>query len=346
MRNAPRSIDLKTWWGLGAAAWAVLAPAGATEVISEVHATVVTSIAGASSPDVGKVTYLSAPLVGGVYAGGQISSRTSNQVRDDLATWTDNQFNGPSGRFSFQLTTGAAAGWATEIVTSSGPAKTLDLAASLPPQVAAGDKYRIRKLATVSDIFGGANQGLSLTAGNPSEADNVILFDSTTKSSPLLFRSRVTGFEGWFDATYHAAGDRAISPNQGWIYRRRTNTPASLIWTGVVRDEPVLTTIEPGLNLVGTALVRASPPLSDLGLYSGDPATGLMGGESLALADHVIVVAADGTKAEYFYSTLPGALGWRDRVGAMADAVTFPAGSAFFIDRTSNEPAFDWLLRP
>lgn len=348
MKRPCLPLKITAWLGVSAAAATVagLTPVSATEVVSETHATILATLAGASSPDPGKVAYLSAPVVHGVYAGGQISSVSGSRLADVLATWTDDQFNGSSGRFSLQLTSGAAAGWSADITATMSAVKAIDLARPVPANVVAGDKYRIRKLITVDDVFSDANASWPQAAGNPSEADNVILFNNGTKSSAILFRSAIPGYAGWFDATYQPSGDRALSPGSGWIYRRRTSAPATLVWIGVARDELLLTTIKPGLNLVGTALATASPPLAHLGLYTGNTATGLRAGNTLATADSVIAVAPDGSKFKYFYSNAEGNLGWRDEIGAVADAVSFPAGSAFFVDRNSNEPSFEWLLRP
>jgi len=59
-----------------------------------------------------------------------------------------------------------------------------------------------------------------------------------------------------------------------------------------------------------------------------------------------MVVKPDGSQAQYYYSSAAGHTGWFDATGASADGVTFPVGSAFFLDRDLNGSAFAWLINP
>jgi len=249
----------------------------AAEVGSEVHAAVITSIAGAPTP-AGTVTYMSVPLLSGVYAGGRISSITGNRVVDSSTNWTDGLYNGNAGRYYILITSGAALGWTAEITATLGSIHALDLAQAPPSTAQVGDSYRVRRYASVDSVFSDLNATTAQAAGNPSDADNLILYDATTKRSTSLFKSNVSGFDGWFDSAYSAGGTNILPPGTGWMLRRRATASAQLFGVGVVRSEGLSRTVQPGLNLLGTVHASDSPALSNLGLYTGSPTTGVRAG--------------------------------------------------------------------
>lgn len=317
----------------------------AADVGSEVHAVVLTTVAGAPTAD-GRITYASVPVLGGIHAGGRISSVAANRLVDLAANWSDGQFNVAAGRFYVLITSGSAIGWSGEINATLAADQALDLTSPLPAGVQAGDTYRVRHHITLASAFADLNADALQPAGNPSEADNAILFDASTKRSTTLFKSNVAGFTGWFDSSYIPDATSILRPATGWMLRRRPAAPVELVWMGVVRTEWLSRPIEPGLNLLGSASTRNSAPLSTLGLYTGNAATGVRAGETLATADRIVVIKPDGTQAQYYYSNAPGLTGWRDAEGNPAESVTFPAGSAFFLDRDLAAPGFAWLISP
>jgi hypothetical protein len=105
------------------------------------------------------------------------------------------------------------------------------------------------------------------------------------------------------------------------------------------------TPVQPGYNLLGTIKSLSSLSLSNLNLYTGSAATGLIGNLNPSLADNLIVVYPNGTVKTYFYYFKQGGYsGWIDADGFIpADNTQIPAGSAFFINRQASG-SFTWTI--
>jgi hypothetical protein len=85
-----------------------------------------------------------------------------------------------------------------------------------------------------------------------------------------------------------------------------------------------------------------SVELEDLGLYTGDSGTGVLGGKNPSEADNLIVVAPNGMTTRYFYLDLPGYEGWYDARYRLADHDQIGPGTAFFMYRKAGQPGFVW----
>jgi hypothetical protein len=94
---------------------------------------------------------------------------------------------------------------------------------------------------------------------------------------------------------------------------------------------------------LGTLKSLSSVTLSNLNLYTGSAATGLVGGLNPSLADNLYVVEPNGSLTAYFYYYRAGGYqGWINANGFIpSDEVSITPGSAFFINRAQGE-AFNW----
>jgi len=317
----------------------------AADAVSETFGALVVPVAAATA-SAPATTYVSVPFLPGAYAGGSISGIEQTRITDALATWTDNQFNGASGRFYLQLTSGNAAGWWSEVAGTLAGVKVVVLSRTLPAEAQLGDQYQIRPIAKLDLLLAGPNAASLKGAGNPSEADNVVLNDASAQRLSTLFRSSVSGFEGWLNANYEAAGSSPMLPAAGWMVRRRAMLATDLLWTGAVRVTPHRVSIRPGLNLLGTLRSDAAATLDGIGLYTGNSSTGVLAAPTLTAADQVLVVSPSGAILRYFYSTDVANPGWRDASLLPASAVAFAPGSAFFVHRSDTLSSFDWVIPP
>jgi len=317
----------------------------AAEVGSEVRAAVITPIA-AGAAGTGTTTYLSSPVMSGIYAGGSITAVSGNRVTDTTATWTDGLYNVGPDRYYLLITSGFSAGWQSDITATLASPRSVDVARSLPASVQVGDRYQVLRHYSVDAAFSGVNATALTSAGNPTEADNILVFDAATQRTTTLFSSNFAGFVGWFDSLYSAAGATPLPAGMGWMVQRKSNVVTQVVWAGLARADSLVRTIQPGVNLIGLAVPGTSATLVNLGLYTGSLTTGVRANASAATADRVVVVNPLGTSLSYFYSNAAGQVGWRDTNGANADAVTFAGGSAFFLERDTTLPAFDWRINP
>jgi hypothetical protein len=112
--------------------------------------------------------------------------------------------------------------------------------------------------------------------------------------------------------------------------------------------EPPRVPIQGGYNLVGTVKGCRQLRLADLGLWTGDPGTGLACGLNPRDADNLITCAPGGALAVYFpfCFELADFEGWYTSGYEPADDVLIGPGTAFFIYRKEGRPPFWWTIPP
>ena len=127
------------------------------------------------------------------------------------------------------------------------------------------------------------------------------------------------------------------------MVHRIAASDAHLYLCGPIKTEATIVPVQPGYNLLGTLKSLSSVTLSNLNLYTGSAATGIVGGLNPSAADNLIVVEPDGSVTTYFYyNQMGGYQGWINASGfIVSDGVPIAPGSAFFINRAQGE-AFSW----
>lgn len=287
-----------------------------------------------------RLSVLGLPLTRPVAYRGNLESFGAQSIVDTGATWTDDRFNGPSGAHYLEITSGALAGFVVDITDTDAATRTLTLAEPLPHGLIEGDTYNIRSHWTLASVFGAANESGLGGGSDIDEADNVISVDpnGTTRT---YFYCDYPGLEGWRDINYNPAGGVVIGPDQGFFVRRRLPTDVLVALTGAVKSGPGQLDIAPTYTLVGT-VGTAGRTLDDLGLYTGDPGTGVMAGSDLDEADNVIMMLPSGATISYFYCDFPTLEGWRDVLYQPAGQTPIPVGSAFFVKLQPAHSPFRW----
>jgi len=270
----------------------------------------------------------------------------STTLTDPNATWTDNQYNGTGGAITYfvEILTGPGAGTTYDIIATTAATKSLTLAQPLLTGITGGDSYRIRPHWTIGSVFGATNQN-GLTGGNSTTADQVLLFRSGGYVT-YYYQTSGLGGTGWrkYGAPTVDASGSLIYPDDGIVIARNQSAATTVTVMGAVKTGqssiPVLT----GYTLLGN-VYAASMTLANSGLYTGNSATGVAGGNSTT-ADQILFWNATtlGYDTYYYQTSGLGGTGWR-KYGAPtvdASATSIPVGTALFINRIGGA-AFNWI---
>ena len=318
----------------GALALAV-GTANAVESTTEIFVSRAAVITG--NPGTGpKISYLSVPVVRPVLYSGIVTALGSGSLTDANASWTQGQFNGANGPHYVEFDSGVMA----DILQTQSSTDTLVHAGNLSGLVNVGERFRVRRHLTLPDIFGPNNEAGLQAGPNENLADNVLIQDPQTRATMTYFYYATD----WYDTTYASVANMPIYPEQGLMIRRRATGNLVVYVNGNAREGETRVPVYPGYNLVGTLKGSKNMMLSELGLYTGNPATGLQGGLNTSAADTLLVVRPDSSTITYFYLTSSGNEGWHDVNYANADTTTIPAGSAFFVNRKSASGLFHWYI--
>jgi hypothetical protein len=306
---------------------------------SEVYVATATAIQGDDGSG-SQLTYFSMSQVQPVAAGGTVTALGANSLTDANANWANGQFNGANGAFYVEFASGLTA----DITNTDAATHTLALPGDVRAVVSVGNTYKIRKHFTLADVFG-PNDEAGLAAGNNSaKADDVYLYDTDAQSTQTYFYCNVASYRGWYRAgDSQPTNNVIVYPEQGIIVNRKIAGDLTRYLSGVCKTGPTVVPIVPGVNSLGTLKVLRSMQLSDLNLYTGNPATGLAGGRTAANADNLIIPGQNGS-ATYFYCNVSGYQGWYAAGGNSPVNVAIPAGSVFFILRNASNAAFNWII--
>lgn len=307
--------------------------------ISELHGTRAVTVASATS------TFASAPLAEPRLALGEIAVVGASSITAGANQWPSNLLAG--GPAYLVITQGANAGTTTDIVAASGG--VLTLGDDLTGIATAGDRFEVRRHHTLLGLFNRTNSGSLDSGASMTAADNV-QFAKTDGSFENFFHSTVSGSEGWRDASLVAENNRVVYPEQSFVLKRKAASVTTLFQQGILNSEggsgnggagatPVVAVVT-GTNLV-TSPADRPVTLADLGLHTGDPATGVASATTAANADRIIVPQPNGTQKTYFYHPT---MGWVTSAFQPAGTLVFPPGTAFYIVRKAPRDAFPWQI--
>lgn len=172
----------------------------------------------------------------------------------------------PGLTYILEITTGAKAGVIQEITAWQGLRLTVaeDLGKA---GVAAGDQFRLRRAATLNEVFDPRNTTLQ-SGPNPAQADVIFIpegesfgqfrqcFILTSPDAPAL----------WVDAaTGRPVGNLPLVYPDGLIVQRKGTTPAHIANVGETKPGPTRSVIRTGFNLIATPSAD-SPTLQNIGL--------------------------------------------------------------------------------
>jgi len=255
---------------------------------------------------------------------------------------TANQFAGTSNKHYVRVTSGVNTGLISEIVSND--TSSITLADNLDAVLENGvTKFEVRPYWTLATAF---PSGAGLKAGTSSTAaDNVTIIDPATGTGNSYFYN--SSASQWRRGTTDSSSI-IIPPGSGIMVTRKDVTAVAIQISGEVITSSVLADVAGGtasaqkFTYVANPYPVASVTLAQSGLYTGNSATGVVGGTSATAADAVTIFdPTTGTGLSYFYNT--SANQWR-RGTTDSSNVTIPEGAAVMITRKANRGAFEWYI--
>ena len=263
-------------------------------------------------------------------------------------TFTQGQFD---GTHFLEVVNGANAGRLSDIATTvnSQSESVITLADDLSGSLTAGSSsVKIRPMWTLGTAFGVNNSAGFQGGPTSTSADIIQLFNPTNGQSTLYFYN--TTAQQWRRGAVDATND-VIPPDAGLRVERKASTPVSFTLPGAVKLGPTGLFVQGGSNAanpqnsnyVPNPYPMNSVTLANSNLYTGDPATGVLGGATASQADTVSLYdTATGQFTNYFYKTTAPA-GWR--TGAQdASNVVIPEGASVLIKRKNTQQSFIWYV--
>ncbi|MEP4077513.1 hypothetical protein [Haloferula sp.] len=324
---------------------AVGAQGAATDPVGYTTAT----ISAAFSPTSPKNNVIAPDLENSASFAGAVDSVSTDQLVITGAAFTPNDFDqsaGFAGLTVYSYYIEAADGYWAQIVSNDATSVTVEAGAGA--NFTASDTITIRRHLTIADYFGALNETglLADGVGDAGSADNIILIDEINGGTNTIFASTVLGpATTWVNDSFEDAGAFPIYPDQGVQVVRRGTTDLSVVLTGAVDLNGRQTGISTGVQ-IRPFTIPVDTTLNDLGLYTGDPATGVVGDGTgdPGVAD-IVTILTNGIPANYFYSTidLGSGAGWYD--DSFVAAPVIPAGSGLIINRSNptNSSPFVWV---
>jgi uncharacterized protein (TIGR02597 family) len=267
------------------------------------------------------------------------------------STLTPGQFNATSEGAAYYIedvnTNGATAGFSDDIVSND--AANVYTADSDGAFLATGDTFKIYPHQTLNTVFGPQDQAGLVGSNTSALADNIIVWNPVTQNSATYWYRANSGTPGWRGPAGVGtdAGNTPLYVDQDVeVQSKYAKTTNSVILVGAVKLGPTITVVpSTGLAFVGD-MYATSLTLSNLNLHTGNVNTGVIGSNTAALADNVIVwdpVVQGGVT--YWYRANSATPGWRGPQGVGTDAGTnvLPLGCVLKIQR-KYAPAFTWTL--
>ncbi|HKP03606.1 MAG TPA: TIGR02597 family protein [Chthoniobacterales bacterium] len=267
----------------------------------------------------------------------------SNSITDSGASWTSNQYGG--GVYFVEITSvngsNSAAGVGTTYSILSNTTTTLTLATNLAAGITAPVGYKIRKQWTIASVFG-ANDEAGLQGGTAATADLVQLWNGAALDS---YYYQTSGSVGWRKVgdTATDAGGTLIPFYSAVVVMRQQTANLSFVLNGTVKSGQTSIPIVVGDNYVGN-VYPSNLTLAGSNLYTGNGATGLIGGDS-STADQVMLWNGTAFDIYYYQTSGGGGTGWRKVGDSSTDAgqTVIAQGSGFVIKRR-NGGAFNWVV--
>ena len=255
--------------------------------------------------------------------------------------FTANQFTGTGNQHYFRLSNGDNAGEFSTIVANT--ENSVTLADDLNVVLATTSTFSVTPYWTLSTALpaGGGLQGGTSATG----ADTATIYNANFVGTTYFYNSTA----GQWRTGLSNSDNVIIPPGSGLGIERKQPTAANIVLAGSVPLGTSAVDVNGSSSgsatkytLVGSAYPLASKRLADIGLYTGDASTGVVGGTSATAADTVTIFnPATGVGATYFYNTT--ASQWRTGLSNASD-VTIPEGAAVLITRKSGRSPFAWYI--
>ncbi len=279
---------------------------------------------------------------------GNVSGVVGDVVSLTSAALTPGAYN-PNGDVSFLVYAyyiQTSDGYWAQIASNDATSVTVEAGAGANFSVA--ENVIIRRHVTINDYFGANNSAnlLASSAGDAEVADNINIIDEVNGGAIIVIASDALGGT-WITDAFEEAGGIAIYPDQGLQVLRRGATNLGVVQSGEVDVLPRQIGINAGVQIRPYDVPTATT-LTTLGLYTGNPATGVVPSETGDTAEaDIVTVLSGGVPTNYFYSTidLGGGVGWYDDGLSFVGDIDLPAGVGLIINRSNptNSSPFVWV---
>lgn len=243
--------------------------------------------------------------------------------------------------FTTTLTSGAtyilelADGTVQEISSWSG--SVLTTPDNITSHVTAGTTtYKLRKAATVADVFGVANSvGLSPdTDGSMTGTDTVLILNAGGAFDTVYYFNDGAGTTGWFDSLGNPAENKVIAYPDGFYVKRAAGSTLNLVVSGEIKTAKTAGRLVAGFNYVnGVAPAGLTLGTSGLEAFLTPDVDGSQTGTDFVLIPNGAVYTT-----AYYFNDGAGTTGWFDSLGNPAEPFALDGG--FLIKSATGPKAF------
>jgi uncharacterized protein (TIGR02597 family) len=333
---------------VGAIALAVAAGSKAQTAVTDPVGYITCKVTAGNS-----LSFVSPTLVNKLEFSGVASGAAANVITlTGAAPLTAAAFNGvvvpaydeanPMPGFYVEVSSGTGEGQWANIVSNT--ATTLTTDRSLASFITGGTTtVRIRKHATLNEIFGATNTAALQSGVESATADEVKVIKPGTHAIASYFFYDDGTDKGWLSVDNKVAGDVIILPDQGIIVQRKTGAGLSFVRVGHVKTGKTALYATPGLNLLASPrAVGDTFTLSNSNLANNGPITEhVLGGVESAVSDLIRVPQDNGSLKDFFYYNDGVDQGWVDVASQPADDV-LNEGQSFLLLRKAGAGNLTW----
>ncbi len=274
---------------------------------------------------------------------GAATSSGATVLTFPAGTFTSGAFTTAASPSYIELKNGTSSGLTSQITANTD--STITLADDITSAITSGTTtVLVRPNWTFASAFGANNSAGLQGSSTATNADLVQVINPSTGVAITYFYSTTNNRwqTGFTDAT-----NVVIPPKAGLSVERKTSTPVSFTLVGEVKLGPSGIMITGGsssqnFNLVPNPYPLPSVTLANSQLFTGNAATGVVGGPTASNADTVgILNSTTGVVTNYFYSTTNNRwqTGFTD-----ASNVVIPEGAAVLITRKGGRSSFVWYV--
>jgi len=203
---------------------------------------------------------------------------------------------------------------------------------------------RIRKHATIGEIFGATNTAGLHGSDQPGTADEVKVLKPVTHAVKSYFFYDDGTTTQWSDVDLADAINVSILPDQGMIIQRKTAAPVSFVRVGHVKTGKTALYASPGLNVLATP--RAVGDTFTLGnsnlTNAGPQTTRIFGNDQPGTADLLRIPQNTGALKDFFFYNDGVTTQWSDVDLADASGEQLNEGEAFILVRKAGAGNLTW----
>jgi uncharacterized protein (TIGR02597 family) len=203
---------------------------------------------------------------------------------------------------------------------------------------------RIRKHATIGEIFGATNTAGLKGSDQAATADEVKVLKPVTHAVKSYFFYDDGVNTAWIDLDQNDALNVSILPDQGIVIQRKAGAALSFVRVGHVKTGKTALYATPGINVLATPrAVGDTFTLSNSNLTNaGAQGTRVKGSDQNATADLLRIPQASGALKDFFFYDDTVNTAWIDLDQNDASAEQLNEGEAFVLVRQASAGNLIW----